>query len=333
MYTLSMKTNFFFICLLPFALAAQIGDKVQQGKIFGVWQNSQFGYQMTLLLNADGSGEFDGEMIKFNNQGTKLSIMQGGETTVYSYALQENSLTLSGGDLDQAITFKRSGKQEQTSTVPDSNLKTQNYSISDAGLIGIWSGNGETIEFKQDGQCIYLGKPFSYQVSQGNIILVTSQGNVMFAYGIIGNQLNLTANGQQVTYSRGAVNNSTFSGTSKNDAGKVPLELVGKWCYMSNSLSSSTNKCITLNADGTYIYNGESSRSVNTPEVYGGTASQGNDSGTWYVQGDRIYYNSQTQGQGSYRLEKRNHPKNVNDPMIVLDGEAYVTATLKAPWR
>jgi hypothetical protein len=51
------------------------------------------------------------------------------------------------------------------------------------------------------------------------------------------------------------------------------------------------------------------------------------------VQGDRIYYNSQTQGQGSYRLEKRNHPKNVGDPMIVLDGEAYVTATLKAPWR
>jgi len=109
--------------------------------------------------------------------------------------------------------------------------------------------------------------------------------------------------------------------------------LVGKWCYMNNSLNSSTNRCITLNANGTHSYKSENSRTVNTAELYGGTASQGGDQGTWYVQGDRIYYNSQTQGQGSYRLEKRNHPKNSGDPMIVLDGEAYVTATLKAPWR
>ena len=69
------------------------------------------------------------------------------------------------------------------------------------------------------------------------------------------------------------------------------------------------------------------------PGYYGGTNSQGSDQGTWYVQGDRIYYNSQSKGPGSYRLEKRNHPKNVNDPMIILDGTAYVTAYQKAPWR
>ncbi|HZV69137.1 MAG TPA: hypothetical protein VFG10_06315 [Saprospiraceae bacterium] len=32
-------------------------------------------------------------------------------------------------------------------------------------------------------------------------------------------------------------------------------------------------------------------------------------------------------------LEQRNHPKNVNDPMIVLDGRAFVTAYNKPPWR
>jgi hypothetical protein len=100
-----------------------------------------------------------------------------------------------------------------------------------------------------------------------------------------------------------------------------------------NQGTSSSSRCITLNADGTYIYNSESSRSVNTPDYYGGTNAQNSDQGTWYVNGDRIYYNSQTTGQGSYRLEKRNHPKNVNDPMIVLDGEAYVTATQRPPWR
>ncbi len=319
-------------------LAAQIGARVQQqGNIHGLWQNSQFGYQMTLILNADGSGEFDGEMIKFTSQGTKLSIVQGGQTTVYTYALQGNSLALSGGDLDQPVTFTRNGIQEQPPvTSPGAVIKSPNNSSSDSDLMGIWSGNGETIEFKPDGKCVYIGNTFSYEVSQGNVILITAQGNVMFAYAINGNQLNLSANGQKITYTRGSGNNSSIAGNAKNTSGgegTVAQELVGKWCYMNNSLSSSTNKCITLNADGTYIYNSESSRSVNTTEVYGGTASQGADRGTWYMQGDRLYYNSQTQGQGSYRLEKRNHPKNVGDPMIVLDGEAYVTAILKSPWR
>ena len=35
----------------------------------------------------------------------------------------------------------------------------------------------------------------------------------------------------------------------------------------------------------------------------------------------------------SCKLEKRNHPKNVNDPMIVLDGDAFVTATQRPPWK
>ncbi len=152
----------------------------------------------------------------------------------------------------------------------------------------------------------------------------------MFGYTVKDDQLSLTGNNKTVTYSKGQKNNQPTQTAGK---GEVAMELVGKWCYMSNSLNSSSNKCIVLNADGTYIYNSESSRSVNTTEVYGGTSSQSGDRGTWYVQGDRIYYNSQTQGQGSYRLEKRNHPKNVNDPMIVLDGEAYVTATMRQPWR
>jgi hypothetical protein len=332
-----MKKVFLFVYFLPVMLVAQIGAKVQQqGKIFGLWQNSKFGYQMTLMLNPDGSGEFDGEMIKFASQGTTLSIIQGGQTTAYTYTLQGNSLTLSGGDLDGAITFTRGGDREQTQVAGSDPIAIPSNNSLDAGLTGVWSGNGETIEFKSDGKCVYIGNTFSYEISQGHIILKTSQGNVMFAYVINGNQLDLTANGQKVTYIRGAGNNSSVSGNAKNSTGgegTVAQELVGKWCYMSNSLSSSSNKCIILNADGTYIYNSETSRSVNTPEVYGGTASQGADRGTWYVQGDRIYYNSPTQGQGSYRLEKRNHPKNAGDPMIVLDGEAYVTATLREPWR
>ena len=89
---------------------AQIGAKAQQqSKIYDLWQNSEFGYQMTLMLNPDGTGEFDGEVIKFTTQADKLSITQAGTTTVYSHKVEGNSLTLSGGDLDKTITFTRNG--------------------------------------------------------------------------------------------------------------------------------------------------------------------------------------------------------------------------------
>jgi hypothetical protein len=215
------------------------------------------------------------------------------------------------------------------------NVPLENTEPASNDLIGVWSGNGETIEFRTDGNCIYLGNTFPYQVSQGNIILTSAQGKVMFAYTIKGNELVMSANGRQVLYQRGVSNNGSTPRSDGN--GAVAMELAGKWCYVNitstNSGGSSADECITLNGDGTYVYYSERSMSVNTNAYSGGTNSQNGDRGTWYVQGDRIYYNSQSHGQGSYRLEKRNHPKNVNDPMIVLDGKAFVTQTARQPWR
>jgi hypothetical protein len=180
---------------------------------------------------------------------------------------------------------------------------------------------------------VYLGNTFPYKVSQGHLILTTAQGSATFAYNISGTNLSLTGNGQTASYTRviGSGLSSTQS-TSQPATGKVPMDLVGQWCYMNMTSNSQTSRCINLNADGTYVYSYNSSRSVNTETLSGGTSSQDGDRGTWYVQGDRIYYNSPTAGQGSYRLEKRNHPKNISDPMIVLDGEAFVTTTARAPW-
>ena len=98
-----------------------------------------------------------------------------------------------------------------------------------------------------------------------------------------------------------------------------------------NSGGSTSSRCIVLNANGTYEYASERSMDTNTNAFYAGTSSQGSDRGTWYVQGNRIYYNSQTTGKGSYQLQKVNHPKN-RDPMIVLDGESYVTFYQKPSW-
>lgn len=324
-----MKTIGLLVLMIPILATAQIGAKVQQGnKLTGLWQNSQFGYQMTLMLNADGTGEFDGETIKYASQGNKLSITQSGATTAYTYTLQSNSLTLSGGDLDQAITFSRSGTQPV-----EAQQQVQANTSTSADVLGVWSGNGETLEFKNNGQCIYLGNNFQYEVSQGHIILKTAQGNAMFAYSIKGNQLTLSANGQQVVYNRGAAQSNAAS--QPTNSGAVAQELVGKWCWTNvnstNTGGSSSSACIVLNANGTYQYASERSMDTNTSTFYAGTSSQGNDQGTWWVQGDRIYYNSQTRGQGSYQLQKMNHPK-TGDPMIVLDGEPYATYYQKPRW-
>ncbi|MBL7870189.1 MAG: hypothetical protein JNM78_01155 [Cyclobacteriaceae bacterium] len=328
-----MKSIIFLAFLLPITLLAQIGAKTQQSKITGLWQNSQFGYQMTLMLNPDGRGEFDGESITYSTNTNKLLITQSGETTTYTFVLQGNSLTLSGGDLDQSVTFTKTGTTEnQVAQAQQPGVKID----SKSSLLGVWSGNGESIEFKDNHQCVYMGNTFSFEESQGHIILTTHQGKVMFAYAIQGDQLNLTANGQKVTYTRGVANQAAQPNFLQNkNGGNVAQELVGKWCWTNvtttNSGGSTSSRCIVLNANGTYEYASEQSMDTNTNAFYAGTSSQGSDRGTWYVQGDRIFYNSQTNGQGSYQLQKINHPKN-HDPMIVLDGEAYVTFYQKPAW-
>lgn len=326
----------FVALLIPFFGFAQIGAKTQQTKIYGIWQTSSAGQQTTLMLNADGRGEFDGSEITFTVQGNKLSIVAGGATTVYTYVLQTNTLTVSGGDIEGKVIFTRNG----TSSNETATASTPNP-VSSNSIVGIWSGNNETIEFTKAGKCVYQGQVYSYQAANGIVTLQTAQGNLTMGYAVSGNQLSLTANNQILNYSKNGapVTGVTPSANASTPTGgkQVAPELVGKWCYVNvnstNSGGSSTEQCITLKADGTYEYYSESSRSVNTNAYSGGTNSQNIDRGTWSYDGTRIYYSSSMgAGSGSYLLEKRNHPKN-NDPMIVLDGQTYVTQYQKAPWR
>lgn len=103
------------------------------------------------------------------------------------------------------------------------------------------------------------------------------------------------------------------------------------WRTISNVNASSggrmSNRCFTLSEDGTYEYYSETSSSGE----YGSFASQESDSGTWSVTATTITANSRSQGAMTFSLEKRNHPK-TGDPMLVLDGDAYVTYNQRAPW-
>jgi len=316
---------------------AQIGAKTKSSnQLTGIWQNNEFGYQMTLIMNADGSGEFDGDEIKYvaKNGVFTLTIVRQQTTQNYNYTLNGNSLTLSGGDLEQPITMTRAGSQgESALATPPADPPTPPGGV-DKNLFGAWYGNTESMEFKADGTCLYNGVSLAYSAINGQVTLTTQRGSAVIPYTVKGNELVMTVNGQQYTYNKGQASNKQPASTGNKS---IPQELAGHWCVMSSTSSSSggsfSSECIQLNPDGTYIYTSESSRSVNTPDLAGGTSSQGGDRGTWWMEGERLFYNSPTYGAGSYRLEKRNHPKNTSDPMIVLDGKAFVTTKLKPAWR
>jgi hypothetical protein len=49
------------------------------------------------------------------------------------------------------------------------------------------------------------------------------------------------------------------------------------------------------------------------------------------VSGNALTGTSNTGRVANYAFEKRNHPKN-NDPMLVINGDAFVTYYQRPPW-
>lgn len=116
-------------------------------------------------------------------------------------------------------------------------------------------------------------------------------------------------------------------------AGGVAEELVGQWIWMSNFSAangggSQSNTWILLQGDGRYRWHHDSVSSNPNGAAWGSE----DEAGTWSVAGDAITFRPDRGDPYTQALEKRNHPKNVNDPMIVLDGKAYVTASNRRPW-
>jgi len=351
------KKHFILAALFVAALAgisgvgfAQIGQKMKTGSetgITGLWRNSSMGFNMDLDLQANGKGVFDGDAISYQFNGTSLVITSGGNKTTYQAKLSGDVLTLSGGDLDAPVAFNRvnsasggtNSKENQGNPLPGNGSN---------GLIGTWSAQNEEITFTADGKMIYNGTPLSYTQQAEQIQVQTPNGNIVFQYTLNGNNLTLKSDGLNAMYTRKAGGASQAPTGMQTPAagnaaeGVIDPSLVGKWAYVgtANNISGtfSNEEYVTLKADGTYEYYSETSGTASGTNMYGnqtysgGMASQSSDRGTWRVKGNTIIANSVKTGIKVYQFEKRNHPKN-GDPMIILDGTAYVTYFQKAPWR
>ena len=214
-------------------------------------------------------------------------------------------------------------------------------------LLGTWSvaidGQPLVVTFENGGTGKVNGRPMKWQ-ALGQLLFVQQQGQqaVTYSFQVQGDKLKVSGgdlNGV-ATLTRGtAAADAAKKQAASAPAAKAPAaaggngqELVGKWCKMStfsaNSGGSQRSTCFELRADGTYLYQHESSMSATT----GATASQSADAGRWKVAGNQLTAQSRSGSVNTYTLEKRNHPKNKRDPMICLNGECYVTFYNKPAW-
>ncbi|MCB0507789.1 MAG: hypothetical protein R2739_02695 [Chitinophagales bacterium] len=204
-------------------------------------------------------------------------------------------------------------------------------------LFGTWNNSDYgTLTLNSNGEGSLDGIGFSFTKTASKLIATDENGeNFYYTYKISNNQLILSGgifNGTVVFVS---ANTKTINSINKSSSGTIDNSIVGTWCWTNASStytsSSSNSKCIVINGNGTYQYTYEGSISGYGGDYYGGSTSQSSDNGTWKLNGNTISIVSQNEGSQMLSFQKKNHPK-TGEPMIVIDGEAYVTYYQRNPW-
>lgn len=210
--------------------------------------------------------------------------------------------------------------------------------IAQNALIGKWvSNDGSELIFKNNGKGYLSGEEFNFKSTASTIIASDEYGeSLTYNYKINGNKL--TVSGGMFYYPVTFIKSTEAEekSTASNTKGGIDQSIVGKWCWVnvantSYNNSSSHSRCIVIHPNGTYEYSGESSYSGDGGSYTYGANSQSSDYGTWTVNGNTITINSKSEGKQTLSFQKKNHPKN-GDPMIIIDGDAYVTYYKKNPW-
>ena len=105
-----MKTTAFLVLLLAGPLAAQApsGETLS-----GLWRLEKGKVKSdgpkTVMIRADSSASWGKETVRWRLKPGEIMIALGGEWEIYKLKLKGDRLTLSGGDLQDAITLKRVG--------------------------------------------------------------------------------------------------------------------------------------------------------------------------------------------------------------------------------
>lgn len=210
-------------------------------------------------------------------------------------------------------------------------------------LQGYWKSTEAVIEFKTGRRITINEGEYDYAIIGSTIVVSNDEGSMEFPYKLTGEVLTVWVDMRKVTYTRMTpeeieelqmskrASGRNSGGGGNNGGGGTPQDLVGKWCYQANVQAQGGGRqsdiCFTLKADGTYEYYGEASNS----NPYGGSNSQSWDYGRWSATATTLTARSNSGQTKTYTLERRNHPR-TGDPMLMVDGDAFVTYYQKRPW-
>lgn len=321
---------------IPFALLVIVislslaSAGAQEADLVGSWQTKDSELAMRVTFNSDGTGVLDAAPIKYSVRGDKLMVNEDGTINNYTFRLNGDVLVISGGNLESPLTLVRQsnakgfGKRRTEAANAQVEPKSK-----EQGILGRWQSSEATVQINENGTLNLNGETYRYLVRGNNITLANNEGALTFPFKLSGDTLQVWVDGRVVTYKR--LTGDAAEETMLSSSGGNPSELAGKWCYMSNVNSTGggrmSNTCFTLYGNGTYEYYSETSSSGPVAS----SASQESDSGTWRVSGRTLTANSRARGTLNFTLEKRNHPK-TGDPMLVLDGDAFVTYSPRSPW-
>jgi hypothetical protein len=324
--------------------------------LIGKWSTAD---SINLEFKENGKALFNGEEITYTYGNDSLTLHQGSNMLYYHFKIEKEKLEVSGGDLKSPMLFAKSkggsilsrkGNTDMTASIQvqkENNAapvekeatkqttaeketvkqtmaeKEPAKQATSKTIYDTWISAIESMELRADGNCIYAGKAYKYTYDGSRITLTTPTGDVTMGCVLNGDQLTLTTNQGSFVYSR---KGTKASSTANATGGSRGLELVGKWCYMSNSQNISFNDCFTIYANGTYSSNSDNSMSSST----GSVAGNGSDNGTWTYDGNMVHIQSRLNGAQSYTLQKT-YNKN-GDPCIVIGGKTYFSAYQHARW-
>ncbi|HUQ91127.1 MAG TPA: hypothetical protein VM120_05545 [Bryobacteraceae bacterium] len=309
--------TFFLACLLAVSVCT-IASAQPATTFAGEYKNEQV--QLKIQVS---NGEYTGTIVVQGNTLPFTARESGGGLAV-KFRHKENEFAFAIQREGNVVVLTTDGATYRLARV-ESKGAVNPLASKEQGLIGSWRTPQGVMQFNADGTGSANGSPFRYQVEGSTVSMNSADGFVKLNFRVDGNAMTLIGPAGQVNLSR--VTESASGG------GKSQPDLAGKWCYVSNVYATgggarASNSCFTLNADGRYEYYGE----TDSYGPNGGATSQSSDRGTWTASENSITARSASGRVTTYTLERKNHPKN-NDPMLLLDGKAFVTFYQKAPWR
>lgn len=114
-----MRSKLVLLLCLFFLSAAVEAKGVNS--IVGRWVYQQNNTTSEIVLDASGSGSFNGTPLRYQVQGNQLYVSINGGVLAYFYELKPNQLVIAGGDLAAPVQFTRASKAQSTQQAPTGN--------------------------------------------------------------------------------------------------------------------------------------------------------------------------------------------------------------------